>query len=99
MSPTVLIATRDGVYEKNKSTLQEIKARGGKVITIALENDDDISEQADTVITVPETHHTIQPVINVIALQLFAYHLAVAFRKRCRQTTQSRKKRNSRITL
>jgi glucosamine--fructose-6-phosphate aminotransferase (isomerizing) len=76
--PTVLIATRDGVYEKNKSTLQEIKARGGKVITIALENDDDISEQADTVITVPETHHTIQPVINVIALQLFAYHLAVA---------------------
>jgi glucosamine--fructose-6-phosphate aminotransferase (isomerizing) len=76
--PTVLIATRDGVYEKNKSTLQEIKARGGKVITIALENDDDISEHADTVITVPETHHIIQPVINVIALQLFAYHLAVA---------------------
>jgi len=76
--PTLLLATRDGVYEKNLSTLQEIKARNGNVIAVVHENDDDIAGLADDVILVPETHQIIQPIVNVVALQLFAYHLAVA---------------------
>ncbi|NCX05864.1 MAG: SIS domain-containing protein, partial [Actinobacteria bacterium] len=77
-TPTVLIATRDGVYDKNLGNLQEIKARGGSVIAVALEEDKKIIALADAVLPVPRTHELLQPILNVIPLQLLSYHAAVA---------------------
>ena len=77
-TPTVLIATHDGVYDKNLSSLQEVKARGGPVLAVAHEGDSKISGLADAVFSVPKTHELIQPILNVIPLQLFSYHTAVA---------------------
>jgi glucosamine--fructose-6-phosphate aminotransferase (isomerizing) len=75
--PTVLVAPEDGVHEKNLATLQEIKARGGPVIAVATEGDTSIAHRADHVLWVPRTHDILQPILNVVPLQLFAYHLAV----------------------
>jgi len=77
-TPTVLIATHDGVYDKNLSSLQEVKARGGPVLAVAHEGDSKIGSLADAVFHVPKTHELIQPILNVIPLQLFSYHTAVA---------------------
>ena len=77
-TPTVLIATQDGVYDKNLGSLQEIKARGGPVIAVAAEGDSKIKGLADAVLPVPKTHELLQPILNVIPLQLFSYHTAVA---------------------
>ena len=77
-TPTVVIATHDGVYDKNLSSLQEVKARGGPVVAVAHEGDSKISGLADRVFWVPKTHELIQPILNVIPLQLFSYHTAVA---------------------
>ena len=76
--PTVLIATADGVYDKNLGSLQEIKARGGPVIAVAHEGDIKVKGLADAVLEVPKTHELLQPILNVIPLQLFSYHTAVA---------------------
>jgi glucosamine--fructose-6-phosphate aminotransferase (isomerizing) len=76
-TPTVLIATQDGVYDKNLGSLQEIKARGGPVIAVAEEGDSKIQGLADAVLQVPKTHELLQPILNVIPLQLFSYHTAV----------------------
>lgn len=76
-TPTVLIATRDGVYDKNLGSLQEIKARGGPVIAVAAEGDSKIKGLADAVLPVPKSHELLQPILNVIPLQLFSYHTAV----------------------
>jgi len=75
--PTVVICPKDAVYEKNLSTIQEVKARKGPVIAVATEGDDHIAEVADDVIYVPRTHNAVQPILNAIPLQLFAYHIAV----------------------
>jgi glutamine---fructose-6-phosphate transaminase (isomerizing) len=77
-TPTVLIATQDGVYDKNLGSLQEIKARGGPVLAVAHEGDTKINGMADAVFPVPRTHELIQPILNVVPLQLFSYHAAVA---------------------
>jgi glucosamine--fructose-6-phosphate aminotransferase (isomerizing) len=77
-TPTVLIATRDGVYDKNLGSLQEIKARDGQVIVVAHDSDTKIKGLAHAVLPVPETHQLIQPLINSIPLQLLSYHTAVA---------------------
>jgi len=77
-TPTVLIATRDGVYDKNLGSLQEIKARGGQVIALAHESDSKIKQLANAILAVPETHPLLQPLLNTIPLQLFSYHTAVA---------------------
>lgn len=80
-TPTVLIATRDGVYDKNLGSLQEIKARDGRVIAVAHEGDEKIRSLADAILPVPETHPLIQPLLNVIPLQLLSYYTAVALRR------------------
>ena len=77
-TPTVLIATHDGVYDKNLGSLQEIKARGGPVLAVAHEGDTKLGGLADSVFAVPRTHELVQPILNVIPLQLFSYHTAVA---------------------
>ena len=75
--PVVTIATEDSVYEKVISNIQEIKARKGRVIAIATEGDTEIAAHADHVIYVPQVNPLFSPIINVVPLQLLAYHIAV----------------------
>jgi glucosamine--fructose-6-phosphate aminotransferase (isomerizing) len=74
--PTVVIATRGPVKEKVLSNMAEAKARESRVIAIANPNDHEVLEVADEILEVPHTHHLIQPIINVVPLQLLAYHIA-----------------------
>ncbi|NDE85487.1 MAG: glutamine--fructose-6-phosphate aminotransferase, partial [Verrucomicrobia bacterium] len=66
---------------KNLGSLQEIKARDGRVIAVAHEGDEKIRCLADAILPVPETHPLIQPLLNVIPLQLLSYYTAVALRR------------------
>jgi glucosamine--fructose-6-phosphate aminotransferase (isomerizing) len=75
--PVVVLATRDAYYEKIVSNIQEVKARGGKVIAVVNEGDTTIPGMVDDVITVPQAEELIAPLINVIPLQLLAYHIGV----------------------
>jgi len=74
--PTVALAIKDPIYEKNLSNIQEIKARSGKVLAIATEGDEKIAKLADDVIFIPQTLEMLAPILSVIPLQLFAYHTA-----------------------
>jgi len=75
--PVVVIAPKDGTYDKIISNMQEVKARKGKVIAIANEVDPQIKSLADHIIVVPQTIDMLSPIINVIPLQLLAYFIAV----------------------
>lgn len=75
--PTVFIIPQDGVYDKNMSTVQEIKARHGRVLAIATEGDKEIGQVADDVIYVPRTADFLMPILTTIPLQLLSYHMAV----------------------
>lgn len=75
--PTMFIAPRDSVYEKNISNIQEIKTRKGKVIAIATEGDEEIAKIVDDVIYIPKTLEMLTPILSVIPLQFFAYYAAV----------------------
>ena len=74
--PTIIIATNRRNYEKIFSNAQEIKARNGKLIAIVSEGDNQISKIADDFIEVPKTNYYLSPLINIIPLQLFSYHIA-----------------------
>ena len=76
--PLVAIATRSSVYDKLISNLMEGRARDANVIAVATEGDAQIGRFADNVRWVPDTHEALSPVLAVIPLQLFAYHMAVA---------------------
>jgi glutamine---fructose-6-phosphate transaminase (isomerizing) len=76
--PLVAVATRSSVYDKLMSNVMEGRARDARVIAVATEGDEDIERSADDVFWVPDTHETLSPVLAVIPLQLFAYHIAVA---------------------
>src|SRR3546814_16114477 len=73
--PSVFIATKDSSYEKIVSNIQEIKARGGKVIAIVTKGDEVIPQMADDVIEVPDTDELLMPMVAVIPLQLLSYHI------------------------
>ncbi len=75
--PVVAIATRDGVYDKMISQVEQVRARDGIVIVLATEGDEAIADKANHVLHAPEAPPLIAPVVNVIPLQLLAYHLAV----------------------
>ncbi len=75
--PVVVIATHNKMYEKVLSNIQEIKARQGKVIALVSKGDDTISRIADEVIELPSTMEYFESLIDVIPLQLLAYHVAV----------------------
>ena len=77
--PSVIIALQDSVYEKVISNIQEVKARGGKIIAIANEGDHEIARHAHHVIYIPKTIPMLSPLLSVIPLQLLAYHIS-AFR-------------------
>ena len=75
--PVVVIATRNSMYEKVLSNIQEIKARKGKVIALVTKGDDVISSIVDEVIELPDTRECLEPLLATIPLQLLAYHIAV----------------------
>jgi len=75
--PVLAIVTKDNLYEKMISQVQQAKARGGVVIALATEGDEAIRAEADVVITVPEAPPLLAPIVNVVPLQLLSYHIAV----------------------
>lgn len=75
--PVVAILTRNQLFEKMKSNIQEVRARGAKILIIATEGDVEASEVADDIIFVPKTMELLEPLLNTIPLQLFAYYIAV----------------------
>ena len=82
--PVVVIATRDVNnpgsvlrYEKTISNLKEVKARSGVVIALATEGDEEIKEAADHILYVPPAPEELSPILEIVPLQLLAYHIAV----------------------
>ena len=76
--PLVAVATRSPVYDKVISNVMEGRARDARVIAVATEGDVQIERFADDVCWIPDTHDALSPILAVIPLQLFAYHMAVA---------------------
>jgi len=74
--PVIVIATKDPLYEKVYSNLQEVRARKARIITIATEGDTQLKAISENVIYVPDTLNNLQPLLTVIPLQLLAYHVA-----------------------
>jgi glucosamine--fructose-6-phosphate aminotransferase (isomerizing) len=75
--PVVVIAPNRGSYEKILSNVQEVKARGGKIIAIVTQGDQDVSALADHTIEIPDVEEELTPLMCVIPLQLLAYHIAI----------------------
>ena len=75
--PVVVICPKDAAYRKILGNIAEVKARRGRLIVIANEDDVEASKVADHVITIPKTLDMLYPVLAVIPLQLLAYHIAV----------------------
>jgi glucosamine--fructose-6-phosphate aminotransferase (isomerizing) len=75
--PVVVIAPKQGHYDKIVSNIQEIKSRSGKIIAIVTKGDIQVKELADHVIEIPETSDALSPLITTIPLQLLSYHIAV----------------------
>jgi glucosamine--fructose-6-phosphate aminotransferase (isomerizing) len=82
--PVVVLATRDPQseesqvhYEKTLSNIQEVKARSGIVVAVACEGDEEVAKMADYLITIPVTRELLLPLLEMIPLQLLAYHIAV----------------------
>lgn len=79
--PVLGIMTKNQLYDKMRSNIEEVKARGVKIILLATAGDLAAKELADDVIYVPDTMELLEPLVNSIPLQLFAYHMAVALGK------------------
>ena len=74
--PVVVILTRRSVYDKTISAVQEVKARGGRIIAVAYDTDTEIDKHADIVLRIPDMEDLLAPVAAVVPLQLLAYHVA-----------------------
>ncbi len=75
--PVVFMAPRSAVYSKVLVNIEEVKARGGRVIALVTRREDDLARKVDHLIPVPATLPLLQPIVNVVPLQLLAYHIAV----------------------
>ncbi len=75
--PVVVIATKDSIYDKISSNIEEVRARSGRIIVIATEGDEEIAKRADHVIYVPQTLEFLTPILSIIPLQLLAYYIAI----------------------
>jgi glucosamine--fructose-6-phosphate aminotransferase (isomerizing) len=75
--PVIVLAPHDGWREKTLSNLREVKSRDGIGIVVTTRADEEIDSLADETIRVPETIPELQPILSVVPLQLFAYHVAV----------------------
>ncbi|MBS1516478.1 MAG: glutamine--fructose-6-phosphate transaminase (isomerizing) [Bacteroidetes bacterium] len=76
--PVVFIAPKDKTYDKIISNIEEIKARKGKIITIATQDDNEINNYSDYILRVPKTHPILSPILNSIPLQFLSYYIATA---------------------
>lgn len=75
-TPVIVVLTQQALYEKTISAVQEVKARGGKVLAVAYEDDDQIHKFAPSVLRIPRADDLLGPVAAVVPLQLLAYHVA-----------------------
>jgi glucosamine--fructose-6-phosphate aminotransferase (isomerizing) len=75
--PVVVLAGKNGVYEKIQANIEEVKARGGIVIAIVTEGDPGLAKRVDHAVSVPATNQLLMPILMSIPLQLLAYHIAV----------------------
>ncbi len=75
--PVVFIAPKDSVYPKVVLNIEEVKTRGGRVIALVTNGDSALQDKVDHLIRVPKTLEILQPILNVVPLQLLAYHIAV----------------------
>jgi glucosamine--fructose-6-phosphate aminotransferase (isomerizing) len=75
--PVVFVATRNSQYEKVVSNIEEVRSRGGHVIAVATEGDEEIGRLCECVFHVPDVAEQLQPLLTIVPLQLLAYHAAV----------------------
>lgn len=75
--PVVAIMTKNQLYDKMRSNVEESRARGAKIFLLATQGDEQAKEIADHIIYVPQTMELLEPLVNTVALQLLAYHAAV----------------------
>lgn len=75
--PVVFVATKGSQYDKVISNIEEVKARGGRVLAVATEGDEQIEQYSDFIFRVPDVPEPLQPLVTVVPLQLLAYHAAV----------------------
>jgi len=75
--PVVVIAPQDSIYSKVLSNIQEVKARGGRVIAVATDGSSELAELVDHLIPIPKTIEMLAPILATVPLQLLAYHVAV----------------------
>ena len=75
--PVVFVATRNSQYEKILSNIEEVRSRGGHVLAVATEGDDEIRNHAEEIFWVPDVPDPLQPLLTVVPLQLLAYHAAL----------------------
>jgi glucosamine--fructose-6-phosphate aminotransferase (isomerizing) len=76
--PSIILAPKDSVYDKTLSAVEEIKARGGKVVVITTQgNKEKIKKYANDVIEIPKTLEILTPLLSVVPLQLLAYYAGV----------------------
>ena len=75
--PVIVIAPKQGHYDKVVSNIQEIKSRSGKIIAVVTKGDTQVKGLADHIIEIPETSDALSPLITTIPLQLLSYHIAV----------------------
>ncbi len=74
--PVVVLAPKNSVYEKVKSNLEEVKARGGRIIAIGTEGDERLETFADDIIAMPDVAEFVQPMVSALVVQLLAYYIA-----------------------
>ena len=74
--PTVALIPKGPSYEKTLSNVQEVRARGGRIIAVATEGDSRVADIADHVFWIPPAPPMLLPLLTVLPLQLFAYHVA-----------------------
>ncbi|MFH1789564.1 MAG: glutamine--fructose-6-phosphate transaminase (isomerizing) [bacterium] len=79
--PVIALMTKNQLYEKNRSNIEEVKARKTPTLLISTLGDESAKEICNDVIYVPDTMELLEPLLNTIPLQLFAYHMAVALGK------------------
>jgi len=77
LMPVVFVAPRDAVHAKIVSNIEEVRARGGRVIAVVTEGDQEITSMVDHAIAIPETLDMLTPILTSVPLQLLAYHVAV----------------------
>ena len=97
--PVVVMAPKDALYDKVISNIQEVRARKGRVIAIANEDDHEIDNLAEFVIKVPRTYSYFGPIVNSMPLQLLAYHIAVCPGVQCGPAAESQRNLAKSVTV